>query len=272
MRIKIFNLLILSALLLGGCGRKSEAKVPAADDLRILSLVTAADHIICELGCKEKIAAVDRHAKVLESMRDVPVTVAGSMVSREMLRKYRINYAVIWYYQRNLLPFFAKENIAVMVVEKQSLASYPLLVQKLGRLCNKESAARALTDKYEKTLQKMAVKEKSKSVYFELYTPWKTPSANGYISNVLQRAGLHLAAAGAVNGTVSPEAVVRSKPEVIFYVENFGSAEEIAARKALRNTPAVKNKRIYAVKRNLLCEGAFPGELMDFFREKTEGF
>ena len=270
--MKILVLFFSLIILLSGCGKKSEARIPASEDLRILSLVTAADHIICELGCKEKIAAVDRHAKVLESMHDVPVTVAGGMVSREMLRQYNINYAVIWYYQRNLLPVFAKENIAVMVVDKQSLASYPILVQKLGKLCNKESEAQTLVDKYTKTLQKFAAKEKSKSVYFELYAPWKTPSANGYISNILQQAGLHSGAAGTVNGTVSPEAVVRSRPEVIFYVEDFGSAEEIAGRRALRNTPAVKNKRIYAVKRHLLCEGAFPGELMDFFSKKTEGF
>ena len=50
--------------------------------------------------------------------------------------------------------------------------------------------------------------------------------------------------------------------------EGFGTADELAQRAALRNTPAVEKQRIYAVPRYLLCEGVAPDELIKFFCEK----
>jgi uncharacterized protein YcfL len=89
------------AFLLVGC-RPVVTTPVKTENLRILSLVTAADHILSELGAADKIVAIDRHGRVLDCMKNTPVTVAGGMVSREMLKKYRINYAIIWYYQKHL--------------------------------------------------------------------------------------------------------------------------------------------------------------------------
>ena len=96
MRMKIFDLLILiGVMLLCSCRENRVPQTPPPEKLRILSLVTAADHIIAELDAAEKIAAIDRHGRVLDSMQSVPVLVSGSMVSREMLIKERINYAIV---------------------------------------------------------------------------------------------------------------------------------------------------------------------------------
>lgn len=260
----------LAVLILAGCIQEHTVKLPAAEDLRILSLVTAADHIIAELGCKEKISAIDRHGRILESMRDVPVTVAGSMVSREMLRKYRINCAVIWYYQQHLKTMLQKENVFVITVEPQDLESYSKLVRQLSKVCNQQRRGELMIKKFEKFLSEIPPAEEKKSVYIELYAPWKSPAAGGYIDSLLQRAGGRLAAAGSVNGTISPEAVVRAAPEAVFYVEGFADKQDIANRTALRSTPAVKNSRIYSVPRKLLCEGVAPEELIKFFNDKIK--
>ena len=244
---------------------------PKAEDLRILSLVTCADHIITELGAKDKIAAIDRHGKVLECMQNTPVTVAGGMVSREMLRKYKINHAIIWYYQRNLTDLFEKEGISVSVIERLSLKNYAETVRNLGRLCNKSEAAEKLLKKFYAAIpEKSPAATALKTVYIELYTQWKSPAENGYIDEILHLAGGRQAVCGKVNGTVSPEAVALAKPEVIFFVEGFGSAAELAARAALRNTPAVKNNRIYAIPRKLVCEGVAPEELLRFLSDKIK--
>ena len=266
----IFSVLSL-ILLLGGCDKPQAVLPPAADDLRILSLVTCADHIITELGAKDKIAAIDRHGRALESMHDVPVTVAGSMVSREMLRQYRINHAIIWYYQRNLAEVLHKEGVSVTVIEPLSVKNYPELVNTLGRLCNKTAAAGALVEKFNKLVpEKTPDAAVLKTAYMELYTQWKSPAKAGYIDEILNLAGGKLAASGSFNGTVSPEAVALAKVDVIFYVEGFGSVEELASRVALRNSFAVKNKRIYAIPRKLVCEGVAPEELLNFLSDKIK--
>ena len=269
--MRIFPAIFLLACLLTGCGEPQKTAVPPAEDLRILSLVTCADHIITELGSKDKIAAVDRHGRVLESMHNVPVTVAGSMVSREMLRQYRINHAIIWYYQRNLAEVLHKEGVSVTVVEPVTVKNYPDLVNTLGRLCNKTAAAGALIKKFnERVPGKTPESAVLKTVYMELYAQWKSPAKAGYIDEILNRAGGKLAVSGSFNGTVSPEAVALAKPEVIFFVEGFGSAEELSNQVALRNSPAVKNKKIYAIPRKLVCEGVAPEELLKFLSDKIK--
>lgn len=269
--MKIFSLILFFALILCGCAKAPEPVTPAPENLRILSLVTAADHILSELGAADKIAAIDRHGKVLDCMKNTPVTVAGGMVSREMLKKYRINYAIIWYYQKHLAEIFRKEGIACLVIEPIRLENYPELVIKLGNLSGKKVEAEKLNKKISAAFAPLqAAGNKTKSIYIELYAPWKSPAADGYIGQILKAAGGKLSGAAPRGGTVSPEVVAMAKPELIFFVENSGSVQEISSRAALADTPAVKNKRIYPIPRKLLCEGVAPIELLKFLSDKIK--
>jgi hypothetical protein len=38
----------------------------------------------------------------------------------------------------------------------------------------------------------------------------------------------------------------------------------------LRNSPAVKNSRVFAIPRKLICEGVAPEELLRFFEENLK--
>ena len=268
--MRIFLIIFLLSCLLCGCGKQQDVIPPQADKLRILSLVTCADHIITELGAKDKIIAIDRHGKVLDSMQNVPVAAAGSTVSREFLKKHRINCAVVWYYQIGLQELLRKEKIYTIVIKPITPGNYPETVRTLGRLCNKKEQAERLIADFKKQIDAVPAAAARKSVYFELYAPWKTPAQSGYISLMVQQAGGYFAAAAPHGGTVSPEAVCTALPEVIFYVENFGDPGEIASRPALRNTPAVKNNRIYAVPRQLACEGVDPENLLKFLSRKLK--
>lgn len=270
---KIMTVLAL-AFVLVGCGDSCpEKRIPPPEKLHILSLVTAADHILSELGAADKIAAIDRHGKVLDSMQNTPVAVAGGMVSREMLKKYRINFAVIWYYQKHLTEIFRKEGIPYLIVDPIGLENYPELVRKLGKVTGKTVDAESCVQKFTRVfaaLPKSSIP--GKSVYVELYAPWKSPAADGYIGQIVQSAGGSMACSSKRGGTVSPEAVAMANPDVIFFVENSGSVQEIARRTALAHTPAVKNKRIYAIPRKLVCEGVAPIELLNFLSDKIKDF
>lgn len=271
--MKIFSSLFCIAVFMGfigGCTpSKKIAAVPAAEQLRILSTVTAADHIISELGCAEKIICIDKHGKILPSMEKALVAVSGNSVSREVLLKHRINCAVVWYYQRDLIALLERENIYTVVIEPITFDKYPDTVRQLGELCSRQEQAGSIIEKFVTQTAAMKRDEKIKNVYVELYAPWKTPGKNGYISSIMQLAGGRLIAPEN-GGTVSPEAVAIAKVEAIFYVENFAAVSEIASRTALRNAPAVKNKRIYAVPRHLVSEGVAPEELLKFFNEKIK--
>lgn len=263
-------LLVILALLLPGCSRSKEVAPPPPEELRILSLVNAANSILSELGCKDKIAAVDRHGRMLPGFEDVPTVASGSAVSREVLKKHRINCAIVWYYQQDLAERLRQENIAVITVEPLTLENYPELIRSLGALCGQPARAEELICRYEQNvyLPPTAAEPTAQRVYFELYAPWKSVSTDGFTGQLLKRCNLTFAVEAPRGGTVAPEAVCAGAPEVIFYVDGFGSSEELSARPALRNTPAVRNQRIYAVPRLLVSEGAAPEELIRFIKEK----
>jgi ABC-type Fe3+-hydroxamate transport system substrate-binding protein len=267
--------LIAAAVLLVVLSKSSTETVyqPSPEDLRILSLVTAADDILCRLDCKNSIAAIDRHGRILPEMADVPVIAAGSSVSREMLLQYRINCAIVWYYQRDLAEFLRREGVFTIVIEPVSLANYSLLVSSLAGLCNKTQAAEKLLAEFEAFLRQYNRQGNSPvKVYLELYAPWKVPAKDSYISGILQLAGAVQAVEPSVahSGTVSPETLAVSEVEAVFYVENFASAAELCSRPALRNSPAVKNSRVFAIPRKLICEGVAPEELLRFFEENLK--
>ncbi|MBE6369290.1 MAG: hypothetical protein E7056_03905 [Lentisphaerae bacterium] len=270
----IFMLVAASVgLFCSSCGESSGVKRPSAEELRILSLVTAADHILSELGCGDKIAAIDRHGKILPAMADKAVIAVGSTISREMLHQYKINCAVVWYYQQELAEFLRKEGVFVYTVSPINLQTYCHLVDDLAELCGKKVAAEPLISKFDAAISgenndtSVPVK-----VYMELYAPWKVPAIDSYIGAILSLAGGVQAVepAGANISVVSPEAVAMAEVEAVFYVENFASAAEIISRPALRNSSAAKNKHIFAVPRELLCEGVAPERLLKFFKEKLQ--
>lgn len=275
-RIKILSSAIFMLLAVAGswlfcsCGKSTGVNPPPPEELRILSWVNAANSILSELGCKDKIAAVDRHGRMLPGFENVPTVASGSAVSREVLKKHRINCAIVWYYQQDLAERLRQENIAVITVEPLTLENYPELIRSLGALCGQPARAEELICRYEQTvyLPPTAAEPTAQRVYFELYAPWKSLSTDGFTGQLLKRCNLTFAVEAPRGGTVAPEAVCAGAPEVIFYVDGFGSSEELSARPALRNTPAVRNQRIYAVPRLLVSEGAAPEELIRFIKEK----
>ena len=64
------------------------------------------------------------------------------------------------------------------------------------------------------------------------------------------------------------EYIVSQNPEVIFFVEGFGDAQEIMNRSGFSAVEAVKRKAVFSVPRRLLIEGAFTVESVEFLKKR----
>ena len=269
--MKIFELCLAAWLLIfSGCGKNDStaANTPAAEDLRILSLSAAADHILDQLGAAERIIGIDKHGKTVPAMQDKSVIVSGGQLSREMLHKYRINYAIIWYYQADLAEWLQREGIPVMCIEPIRLNNYGKLIMSLGKLVGKETEAQVLDRNFQNVIGGLGSPSTHLvPIYMELYSPWKTPGRESFISDLLNLAGGCLAGAADRSGTVSPEKVCRELPQAVVCVDGYGSTEDLLKHPALANTPAGQHKRVYKVPRRLIIEGVAPLELLAFFKE-----
>lgn len=252
--------LLLTLCLLAGCAPERNAKTPQ----RLLSLSTAATHILTELELPP--CAIDEYGRIAAGSPPPAVIGKGRAVSREKIAELGIDGVIVWYYQTQEAERFRNEGLSVTIVPALRLAEYPELILRLGDVTGKRERARKLAEAFHRQLERLSVPEEVsvRRVCFELYSPGKIVGDASYLGDLIRAAGGKSIVSK--TGLISAEAVIEAAPEVIFYVEGFGSAAEIAARSAYAGTPAVRNGRICAVPRRLTVEGVAPLETIDFLK------
>lgn len=250
---------ICALLLLTGCAE--EKKTAAA--VRICSLSTAASAVLCKLGAPP--AAVDQYSA--EVAPGVPVIGKGTAVSPEKMVELKIDTLVVWSYQQSAVEHFKRHGIRIVSLDPVRKATFPALVKRLGALTKKEEKASQLAELYQKSFPAPGIEnQSSKRVYLELYTRNRGVGENSYIGELIAAAGgKSILQRTALAGT---EHIISMNPEVIFFVEGFTTAEEIASRSGFAALDAVKKKKLFPVPRRLLIEGAFPLEAVEHFKKR----
>mgnify|MGYP000846358955 FL=1 len=256
---RIFLILILC--LLAGCAPERKVKTPQ----RILSLSTAATHILTELEVPP--CAIDEYGRIAAGSPPPVVIGKGSAVSREKIAELGIDGVILWYYQEEAAERFRNEGLPVTVIPALRLAEYPELILRLGEVTGKTELAQKLAEAFRRRLEQISVPAEgsARRVCFELYSPGKIAGDASYLGDLIRAAGGKSIVSK--TGLISAEAVVEAAPDVIFYIEGFGNAAEIAARSAYSGTPAVRNGRIHAVPRRLTVEGIAPLETINFLKQ-----
>lgn len=254
-------LTVAAVLLFCGC---SGEKIPEIREKRICSLSAAATVILEKLGVPP--AAVDQYGSIAASP-GIPVIGKGTAISQERLLELKINTLIVWSYQKNALEHLTRYGMKLVVVEPFRNANYSNQVMKIGNLVGRGPAAQKIVAEHQKTMKALQTSaEKKKRVYFELYTRNRGAGDDSGIGDLLRAAGgKSILAKSTLTGT---EYIVRQNPEVIFFVEGFGSADEIMNRSGFSAVDAVKRKAVFAVPRRLLIEGAFPAEAVAFFKKR----
>ena len=256
--MKFFLFLSIVAFLTG-CSRVNN---DSGQPEKILSLSAAATKILYDLGVPP--VAIDEYGKIAAGEPLPEIIGKGNAVSREKIAGLRIDHVILWSYQNDASANFRNLGIKVTEIAPFRLKDYPVLVRRLGALTGKEKRAEELCSAFQKQLSAIPKPAKMRNVYFELYGPFKSVGEESYAGDLLSRAG------GIVmnrkTGLISSENLLAHQPEIIFYVEGHGSAEEIRKRPGFSQFPAVQNNRIYAVPRRLITEGIAPLEAIGFFR------
>ncbi len=253
--------LFLTLCFLAGCAPERKAETPQ----RILSLSTAATHLLTELGVPP--CAIDEYGRIAVASPPPAVIGKGSVISREKIAELGIDSAVVWYYQEKAAEPFRNAGLPVTVIPALRLAEYPALILRLGEVTGKTERAQELAEAFRRRLEQISVPAEvpARRVCFELYSPGKIAGDASYLGDLVRAAGGKSIVPK--TGLISAEAVIEAAPEVIFYIEGFGSGAEIAARNAYSGTPAVRGGRIHAVPRRLTVEGVAPLEAIEFMKQ-----
>ena len=237
-----------------------------SEPLRILSFSTAASHILLALGHPP--VAIDQYGRIACPDEAIPVIARGGTVSFEKVVELGVNQVLIWYYQDDLERLFRRRGIAVSVLPPLRLHNYASLLGELGKLTGKEQRAELLQAQFSDALDSLqaAAVEVLTPCYFELYSDWKAAGQESYIGDLLRVAGA--SCPEAKTALLSAERVLAFAPQIIFYVDGFGSKKELLSRPGLASSPAAKNGRVYAVDRRYVSEGLDILAAIEFFRSK----
>jgi len=235
---------------------------------RILSLSTAATHILLTLGHPP--AAIDSYGQVADPGRQLPVIGKGTILSQEKLTELQINCVLHWSYQTEIAQWCQKHRLRAESIEPLRLQQIPQLIERLGEMVAAQEKARQLRENFQRQLAAVASKaaagrSRVMPVYFELYSAGKLAGEETYVGDLVRAAGGRCLTRK--SGLVSVETVLEAAPEVIFFVEGFADAESISNRPGLQATPAVRNGRMVPVERRLLVEGLAPVEAINFLQQ-----
>lgn len=257
------NILQISLLLwLAGCSPEQSEKRPE----RILSLSTAATHILTELGAAP--VAIDEYGRIAAGTSEPPIIGRGTAISREKIAEFEIDGIIIWSYQAEAAKHFCDDSLHVTSIPAVRLAEYPELILQLSKLTGKTERGQKLADSFRQNLRRVSTEKRvaPSRVCFELYSPWKVAGDESYLGDLMRAAGGKSIVKR--TGLIGVEHIAESAPEVIFYIEGFGDAKEIIARPGISSSPAARNGRIYPVPRRLTVEGLAPLEAIEYLKQR----
>ena len=227
---------------------------------RILSLCTTATEVLCTLGARGQLVAMDEYGRAVPEAAAVPVVSKGSALSREEILARRVDLAFLWWYQDDAARLLEDLSIPVERIRCGRAAELPDTVRQIGRRVGREEAARRLADDLATFLKEHATPPAGTAprVYLELYAPFRSVGSESYLNDLITLAGGTNIAGGVSRGGVllSAEQLVAADPDVILFVRGFTTAEAMARRPGLSGLRAVKAGRVVGIDRASLIAGS----------------
>jgi iron complex transport system substrate-binding protein len=225
---------------------------------RVLTTCTSVTDTLLRLKQKQIIAGCDEYSIMFPEMSGVAVLAHGGSISRENVIASRIDLAFIWWYQDEMAEQLANLNIPVVRIKLNSAKDIPQLLRLVGRCVNQKESSEKMAIEIEQYLSQTANNQTlvCPTVYWELYTPFRTAGADSYLNDLLQLAGGVNLVSTPGSLQFSAERLLQSNPEVVLLVDGYATATEFASRTGLSGLSAVKNNRVYCVPKQVLVAGA----------------
>lgn len=259
-------------LLLGGgaAGLRAEVSVRALTDptgrtinvpsrpARLLSFATSATDAIVRLGCGANLVGIDEYSRIVPGAEHALVVSKSGTVSREAVSARGADLAFVWWYDDDRAALLRDLGIPVFRIPSITPDRIPDVLRAIGEVLGVGVEAGKLAGIMDDELAAgVPAPERPVKVYWEMYGAFKTAGAGSYADELIRRAGgVNVATACGKGGLISAEALVTSPPDVVLFVRDFGTADELKARPALATCPAIARDRVFSVDRLHLVAGA----------------
>jgi len=229
-------------------GNKQDFTAPKSIE-RIVSLNTAATHILVDLGLEDKIVGVNNTFSNPSAVKEkLKVGRGFGNVNVEAILALRPN--IVFAYKQDA-QVLKEKGINVFIVGTCNLNEVVSLVLEIGKVVDKEPQARQIAASMQKQIKEIQEKLKGvKSqplVYFETGSIGRTRAPGSLTHDLITMAGgINLAKDEPVPfPLLSNEYIIEMNPDIIILEEYGVSSQELKKRDGWQDINAVRNDKIF---------------------------
>ncbi|HOQ62011.1 MAG TPA: ABC transporter substrate-binding protein [Vicinamibacterales bacterium] len=263
--------MILGVVLAAIVGAASDAPLRRVKDMdgrelslpprpqRVVSLCTSATDTIVRLGETQRLAGIDEHGKIIPGASDVPSIGRAGALSRESILAVRADLAFVWWYQTDVQALFEAAGTPCVRIRCGRATEVGAALRLVGECLGCPDKAALLARQVEEFLAAASSRApaKPRTVYLELYGPFRTSGAGTLADDLIRLAGgLNVAADASGSVLLSQERLLLKDPEVVLVVGEFTSPRSFRERNGMAALRAVRENRVRSIDRYLLVAGA----------------
>ena len=252
MTARFFRHLAAFALLAAGftaaAAPPRSAALPAR---RIVSLSPALTETVCRLGAESALVGRSSACDVPERIRRLPVAGSLGQPAVEVVLSLSPDAVVCDIdHPRSEWELLRRRGIDIRRYPAKRLADYPQTVLDLGRLLGKSAEAETEIARFQReldTLRDTMPRRKTRVLLLLGVNPPVTCGRGTFLDELVTLAGGENVAAGASSRdyfTLSPEFIVRMRPEAILALGMTGAAKLISELPGWQELPAVRDRRV----------------------------
>ena len=237
----------------------------------MLSLCTSATDTLLRLGQGSRLVAIDEYSRVVPGAQTIPTVGKGSALSREQLIAKGIDLAFIWWFQDDAAATLEQLSIPSVRISDIRLDQVNRLIKCVGECMGCRVDAERLAGSLP-TAASRPTAEPQRTVYLEMYGPFKTVGQDCYVNDLLQQAGFRNVITDRKGGLlISAEQLIQADPSVVLFVSEFASAQAISTRAGMKDLLAVKEGRVRGIDRRWLVAGAGWPQAVEEIRKAGSG-
>ena len=239
---------LLAAQLFCAASGAEETSAPAR---RVVSLSPALTETICRIGGESALVGRCTACNVPERIRNLPAAGSLGRPNAEVLFSLAPDAVVTDIdHPRSEWELLRRRGIDLRRYPAKRLADYPETLRDLGRLLGRNAEAEAEITRFRHeidTLRDTMPPHRTRVLLLLGADPPVTCGRGTFLDELLSLAGGENVAADASKReyfTISPEVIVRMRPDVIVALGMSGAENRISALPGWQDLPAVRNGRI----------------------------
>ncbi len=228
---------------------------------RIVTLAPSAVELLFAAGAGDRIVATVSYSDYPAQAKTIPIIGSYTAVDIERILALQPDLVIAWESgnRKNEIEKLVQLGLTVFINEPRSISDVANSIERFGKLAATETVANRFVENFRQhyhRLQKKYHKRRKIRMFYQIWDdPLMTVNGRHLISAVMRLCGAKniFTNMSALSASVSREAVIAAKPEIIIAAANKDKkASWLSAWRRWKTLPAVRHGQLYFINPDLL--------------------